>query len=91
MNTFIKNSEIMPSSFHHLGKSKESKGRTMIKNLLLDTLDVITHNDRYDLFTLIECPLLDDRDAIIDSHMSNIIENFLVIETLIDLKYHCTL
>ena len=59
------------------------------KSLIFDSLDVITHNDRHDFYT-IESPLLDDSDALMDNHMSGVFGDNFVIETSIEMKFHCT-
>ena len=78
------------NAFQCLGKSNESKGTTILESLRFNSLYIVAHYERHEMFTPIESLLLDDSDAVIDNHMSDVFGNFLVIETSIQIKLHCT-
>ena len=74
----------MSNVFQRLRKSNESKGSAIIESPRFNSPDIVAHNDRHEIFTPRECILLDDCDAVVDNHMSDVFGNFLVIETSID-------
>ena len=71
-------------------KVERIEGTTIMESPCFNSLDIVTHNDRHETTTLQECLPLDYCDAVIDNHMSDVFGNFLVVETLIDVKLHCT-
>ena len=79
---------LLSNVFQRLGKSKESKSRTTKESILFNSLDIVAHNDGHEMSTLIECILLDNCDAAVDNHMSDVFGNLLVVETLVDVKLH---
>ena len=82
---------LLSNEFQRLGKSNESKGNTIIESLPFNSLDTVAHYDTHEKLTPIECPPLDDCDAVINNHMSRIFRNSLTIESSVDVKLHCTL
>ena len=59
----------------------------MSESPLFNYLDIVTHNDRHKMSTPIESLLLDDFDAVIDDHTSDVFGNYLVIETAIQISF----
>ena len=76
--------------FQRLRKSNESKCTTIKESILLNYLDIFAHYEIQEMLTLIQSLLIDDCDVVIGKHMSDVPGIFLVIETVIDVKSHCT-
>ena len=77
------------NEFQRLRKSDEPEGAATIESKPLEFLYAITH-DRYETSVIIEGPPLDDCDAVPDYRMRHIFRNSLVIETVINIKFHRT-
>jgi len=73
-----------------LDSRMKSKGMTTIESLIFNYLYMVAHNYRYEMFTPFESTLLDDCDAAVDNHMSDVSGNILVVETFKYVKSHCS-
>ena len=76
--------------FECLGKSNESKGATNTENLMFNSIYIVTHNERLEIFTLIEGLLLSSCDALLHDPVSDVLGDSFIIETSIDPTLHYT-
>ncbi len=68
--------------FQRLRKAYELKESTITESQLFNYLYVVTHTDRYEIFTITKYFFLDGCDTAINSDTSPLIlENFLVVQT----------
>ena len=61
-----------------------------IPESIINYLDIVTHDDRYETITQCEYLLPDDCDVVIHNYTSEVLGNYLVLEAAIEVKLHCT-
>ena len=74
-NKTSKYSHLQDADLQCLEKPNETKGTTTTESMLFNCLDIVTHNEWDENSALIESMTLDDFDAGIYNHMSDICQS----------------